>query len=103
MVRLLKSLLRFLLLLLASGPLRAADLPLPEEPTLELPMVGTSQLRVLSPIVLEVTFITTKAPDPASVERWNFVTTNGDLHLPDTKKFHITVAGEEIPVQKIDR
>ena len=71
MVRALKSLLRCLLFLLACGPSRAADLPFLEEPTLELHMVGTSQLRVLSPTVLEVTLITTKAPDPAPVERWN--------------------------------
>src|SRR5437867_11858911 len=98
MVRPLKSLLRCLLFLLACGPSRAADSPLPEEPTLELPMVGTSQLRVLSPTVLEVTLISTKAPDPAPVERWNFVSTNGDVHLPDPKKFRVTASGQEIPV-----
>src|SRR5438034_1070564 len=101
MARPLNILFRCLFFLPAFAPVLAADLPLPDEPTLELPMVGTLQLRVLAPTVLEVTLITTKAPDPAQVGRWNFVSTNGDPHLPDAKQFRVTVAGQEIPVQKV--
>ena len=101
MARPLNLLLRCLLFLLACAPALAAELPLPDEPTLELPAIGASQLRVLSPTVLELSLITTKAPDPAPVGRWNFVSTNGDLHLPDAKQFRVTVGGQEIPVQKV--
>src|SRR5258707_15608530 len=65
----------------------ADGLVMPEEPALELPVPGAYQLRILSPSILELTLITAKAPDPAPVERWDFVGTNGQLRLPDAKQF----------------
>src|SRR6185369_6883705 len=85
-----------LLILLCRG--RAEDLKLPDEPTLQLPRPGAFQLRVLSPTILEMTLVTTKQPDPAPVSGWNFVNTNGQLHLPDAKEFVVNAAGAQIPV-----
>src|SRR5437867_3665126 len=81
--------------------LPAADLHLPDEPTLQLPPVGGYQLRVLSPTVLELTLITTKPPDPAPVDHWNFADTNGQLHLPDVKEFVVKAGDEAVPVQAV--
>ena len=78
-----------------------ANLQLPDEPTLELPVPGAHQLRVVSPTVLELTLVTSKARDPAPVERWNLVTTNGQLRLPDSKEFVVSVAGQTVPVQAV--
>ena len=61
--------MRFLMcLMLSAAPL----LSLASEPTFEglltpLP-VGFSQLRILTPEIIELTLITTKKPDPARVE-----------------------------------
>src|SRR4051794_8043998 len=74
-----------------------ANLELPDEPTLELPVPGAHQLRIISPTVLELTLVTSKARDPAPIERWNLVTTNGQLHLPDAKEFAVSVAGQSLP------
>jgi len=58
--------------------------------SLTLPAVGDSQLQILSPTVLELTLITTKAPDPARPTQWPFA--SGDkTRLPDASEFVVQV------------
>ena len=78
-----------------------APRPMPHEPTLETPPVGGYELRIVSPAVLELTLITTKAPDPAPVQLWNFVTTNGLLQLPAANAFAVKAGGHAVPVKGV--
>jgi hypothetical protein len=53
-------------------------LTLPEGyPNLDLPTVGGTSLRALTPTILELTLVTTKAIDPAPVTEWSFVDSSG--------------------------
>jgi hypothetical protein len=47
-----------------------------------VPSVGDHALRVLTPTLLELREITTKAPDPAAATRWNFVNAAGQSTAP---------------------
>jgi len=53
-------------------------------PNLDLPAVGATSLRVLTPTLLELTLVTTKAVDPAAVTDWNFIDANGQPSLLPT-------------------
>lgn len=86
---------------LASLQLKADEPWANGEALLVNPKVGGMQLRVLSPTWVEVTAITTKPPDPAPVPGWNFVTTSGQLRLPEGKEFRVTVDGREVAVQAV--
>ena len=57
-------------------------LRLTDDQPLREPPVGSYQLRVLTPKLLELTLITTKPADPAPVSEWNFEDANGQPHLP---------------------
>jgi len=61
-----------LLCFLAAAPAFAANLQLSDDASLTLPAVGSYQLRIITPSVLELTLITKKDPDPAKLETWNF-------------------------------
>src|SRR5579872_2555647 len=63
-----------------------------------LPRPGDCQLRCLSPLILELTLITTKPPDPAPLPQWNFVGNDGQLHPPAANEFVVTVAGTNCSV-----
>ena len=43
---------------------------------LALPVVGENELTLLTPTLLELNLVTTKAPDPAIADEWNFVGPN---------------------------
>jgi hypothetical protein len=82
-----------LLLVLVSSP-RAADPPRPEDNPLAIPRPGDCWLCCLSPTVLELTLITTKTPDPAPPEQWNFAGDYQPASLPNPQAFLVTVAGK---------
>jgi hypothetical protein len=88
-------------LLLFSVPalVSASNVLLNDSAPLYLPQVGDHQLRLLSPTLLELMLVTTKAPDPAPVTQWNFVDTNGNLALPDPSQFAITANGQQLLAQ----
>jgi hypothetical protein len=48
-------------------------------------------LQILTPTLLEITNINVKAPDPAPVSNWNFVSADGTLQLPAASKFSVLV------------
>ncbi len=87
------------LALLRQAP--AADLRIHDERPLDLPVPGAYELRILSPTVLELTLVTTKAPDPAPVETWDFVAAEGQLHLPTPSQFTVRAGAQTIPVQAV--
>ena len=66
-----------------------------------LPAVGNHGLRMLSPALLELRLVTTKPPDPARVNSWDFVGEQSALQLPHTNDFQVLVAGREISVRRV--
>lgn len=93
---------RTLLTLLLLGGLTArGDSPAVPLPSLALPTVGGHELRVITPTVLELTLITTKQPDPAPVEQWNFVEGEGKLRLPAVTQFKVLTNGIPAAIKSI--
>jgi hypothetical protein len=79
----------------------AANAPLSDDNPLMLPAVGAHQLRILSPTLLELTLITTKKPDPAPIEHWDFVDERERARLPAAGEFLVTVDGKTNPVTNV--
>jgi len=79
----------------------STNLCLQDDSPLHLPEVGSYQLRLLTPSLLELTYITSKKPDPTPVEAWNFVDTKGQSHLPATTDFIVSIQTKNLPVTKI--
>jgi hypothetical protein len=77
-----------------SGAALGAESGVAESELLRLPEVGSSELRVIAPTVLELTLVTTKKPDPAKVEQWDFVDGSGKPRLPEPSEFKIMVNGK---------
>ena len=69
----------------------------PQNP-LALDRVGDRRLTVLTPTVLELTYITTKQPDPAPVTEWNFVGGDFTPQLPALSIFVVEVNGQTVPI-----
>ncbi len=68
---------------------------------LEMPAVGANGLRILSPTLLELTLITTKAPDPAKLQQWDFVTRDSRLMAPAADNFAVIAGQRTIAVDKV--
>ncbi len=68
---------------------------------LEQPIAGDHELRIISPMVLELTRLSTKQPDPAKMDVWNFADANGNASLPDAARFAVTVNGQAAAVQAV--
>ena len=69
--------------------------------TLALPPVGATELKILSPTLIELILVTTKDPDPAPVTTWNFVGANYALTLPAATEFQVLVNGSAVPVSQV--
>jgi hypothetical protein len=89
------------LTLFVCHPLRAGGTWEEDGNPLAMPNVGATQLRILSPTLLELSLISTKRPDPAPVERWNLVQTDGQLRLPAASELIVSVADSTVAVQSI--
>jgi hypothetical protein len=74
---------------------------LSDDEPLRLPPVGSYQLRVLTPTILELTLVTTKPPDPAPVSQWDFVDAGGQCHLPDGANFVVSANGHPVQVKQV--
>jgi len=70
-------------------------------PPLALPKAGDTGLRILSPTVLELTCINTKAADPARVTDWDFVNANNQFQAPALSEFAVKVNGQTVTVQSV--
>ncbi len=84
-----------------SAPIATVPISLAENDAIRLPQVGDRQLRVLTPTLLELQRITTKAKDPATVTDWNFVDASGNFSAPATSQFTVTVNGSTVAVQSV--
>src|SRR6185437_7282701 len=78
----------------------AEELLISDDNPLAMPPVGAHQLRVLAPDLLELTLITTKAPD-SGVTIWNFINSSGHADLPGTKAFSVSVNGRSDVVKSV--
>jgi hypothetical protein len=92
---------RYIGALLCAGPGFAAHLQLSDDLPLELAAVGSYQLRVLTPIVLELTLVTTKKSDSARPEQFDFVDAQGQSRLPAKSEFIVTVGTAVIPIKSV--
>ena len=72
-----------------------------DDTNLLIPVVGDHALRVLTPTLLELRQINTKAPDPAQVSNWNFVDSNGLSIAPLPARFGVTVGGQTVAVTAV--
>src|ERR1051325_1861021 len=79
----------------------SAPVVLSDDEPLRLPPVGACQLRLLAPDLLELTLITTKKPDPARVEQWDFVNEKGQCRLPSPQQFAVSAGGKAIAVKAV--
>jgi hypothetical protein len=68
---------------------------------LRLPQVGNHELRILTPTLLELFLVTTKAPDPARVTEWDFVDEKFKLRLPAATEFAVEVNGAKVDVESV--
>lgn len=75
-----------------------AQKPITDENSLALPEIGAYGLRLLSPSVLELTYISTKQPNPAHVSAWDFVDGNFNATLPPSSEFSVMVDGKTVAV-----
>lgn len=86
-----------------AAPTPAPLIPLPADyPNLSVPAVGTMTLRIVSPTVLELERITTKAADPAPVTDWNFVgDRDAGAGMPAAGNFVVHVDGSTVNVVSV--
>jgi glycosyl hydrolase family 9/concanavalin A-like lectin/glucanase superfamily protein/cellulase-like Ig domain-containing protein len=68
---------------------------------LVLPRPGEHTLHILSPTVLELVLINSKAPDPAHVDSWDLVDVNSQFQAPPPSAFLVTAGGQQIAVQAV--
>jgi hypothetical protein len=66
----------------------------------EPPAVNDTALHILTPTLLELKLINTKAADPASVTTWDFVK-NGNFVSPSANFFAVTASGKPIKVNSV--
>ena len=68
--------------------------------SLQFPTPGMNGLHVLTPTMLELKLISTKAPDPAQVAQWNFVN-SFSFAPPALNSFTVTANGQTLGVQAV--
>src|SRR5689334_10579419 len=78
-----------------------SDGPLASVNPLALKEVGTFEVRLLSPTLLELTLVTTKQPPPARVTQWDFVGPDRRMRLLDPAEFEVTVDGAPAAVEQV--
>ena len=72
-----------------------------DDTMLQLPKVGDHALHILTPTLLEMDLITSKAADPASVTNWNLVNASADFVTPSASALAVTVNGQSVGVTSI--
>jgi hypothetical protein len=72
-----------------------------EHNPLGMPAVGTHGLSVLSPGLLELTLINSKAQDPARLTSWDLVGSNSQLNAPPPSDFAVSAAGQKVAVRSV--
>src|SRR5690349_20471488 len=84
----------------AAATSRAADSTDIDYFALKAPTVGASQLRILTPNLLELVYITGKTNlDP--VTQWNLVDGNNQFKTPPASAFSVTANGQAVAVSAV--
>src|SRR5688572_23569272 len=84
------------LLVLSSGRLFSQ-----EPQSFNFPTVGSYQLLAITPRTLELTFVTTKRPDPGRIDQFDLVDGNGQLRLLQAAEFVVRAGEAVIPVKAV--
>jgi len=79
----------------------AADLRLSDNETLRLPPVGSFQLRIITPTLLELTYITAVKQGAERPEQWDFIDDQTQAKLPGLDQFAIAADGKNVAIKKI--
>ena len=66
----------------------------PVNPVLQIPGPGDNALHILTPNMLELLLMNTKQPDPATVDSWNWVDTNGNFTPSSTASVRVIINGQ---------
>lgn len=66
----------------------------PVDPVLQIPEPGDTALHILSPNVLELLLMNTKQPDPATVDSWNWISTNNVFTPPNMSSVKVLINGQ---------
>jgi hypothetical protein len=72
-----------------------------DDAMLQLPHVGDNALHILTPTLLEVDLITSKAADPAPVTNWNLVNASTEFAAPSSSALAVTVNGQSVAVSSV--
>ena len=68
---------------------------------LALPKAGHHELRVLSPTVIELFLVTTKAAQTTPITQWNFALEDGKPNLPSTNAFAVLANNQTVTVTHV--
>src|SRR5262245_35351327 len=77
-----------------------ADLHLSDDEPLRLPPVGSYELRVLAPTLLELTLITTKPSHDPAQQQWEFTNEKG-ASLPAPRDFVVSCGDRSLGVSAV--
>src|SRR5437667_4883295 len=100
-MRLLFSIALLTLLVAPTPQCRSAEPDRSEESLLHLPPIGSAQLCILAPTILELSLVTTQKPGAVQLEVWDFVNERGDCQLPTPEEFLVSVRDKTIAVTNV--
>jgi Glycosyl hydrolase family 9/Cellulase N-terminal ig-like domain len=79
----------------------AADLQLSDDEPLRLPAVGSYQVRIISPAILELTYFTSVRQGADRPDQWDFPKRDGQVQLPAPDEFTVTADGKRVAVKNV--
>lgn len=78
-----------------------AELSAIDYTTLAIPPVGANALCIVTPSLVELRLINTKAANQTTVSQWDFVDSNFQLAAPPASAFAVTVNGQPVAVTSV--
>src|SRR5215831_13183017 len=85
-------------ILFASNAL-AADLRLSDDEPLRLPAAGSCQLRIITPTLLELIYVTAVKQGAERPAEWDFINSQGQGQLPSPDQVTVTASDRGIAVK----
>jgi hypothetical protein len=79
----------------------AADLRLSDDEPLRLPAVGSYQLRIITPALLELTYVTAVKQGAERPTEWAFINSQGQGQLPSPDRFTVAANDRGIAVKTV--
>jgi len=79
----------------------AVDLQLSDDQPLRLPAAGSYQLRVITPGLLELTYVTAVKQGAERPEQWDFVNGQGQAQVPGPDQFIVSADGKGVAVKAV--